>query len=221
MRFNLPVRAAIGSLAIGLALSACEPAPPAENPEPSSEATATGVVAEDQVSPSSALPTPTPTDSAPATPANTPPAPMPTATTANGDPAVDDPHELMPAPLTADAQKGEKGARNVLLGFLRAIEMKDFRVAYALTEPGYRQQHSEAEFRALFDGMGRISVEAPTGRMEGAAGSSYYSVPATVSGSTGRKINGTIALRRVNDVPGATPYQLNWHVAQVDLKPVG
>lgn len=146
---------------------------------------------------------------------------MPTATTANGDPAVADPHNLLPAPLQGDAQKGEKGARNVLLSFIRALELGDYRVAYALTDTAYREQHDEAEFRRMFARLGTVTVEAPTGRMEGAAGSSYYSVPATVAGDSGRKLNGIIALRRVNDVPGASPYQLNWHVASIDLKPVG
>lgn len=217
MRLSLYSRAALGSLAMVLGLSACEPAPPAENPEPSDV----------PVTPSEARSTQQPIASGPASPA---PAdggdasqsgPLPTATTANGDPAVADPHDLLPDPLTGDAQKGEKGARNVLLGFARALELGDLRVAYALTDTAYREQHDEAEFRRMFAALGDITVEAPIGRMEGAAGSSYYSVPATIAGDSGRKLNGIIALRRVNDVPGATAYQRNWHVTSVDLKPVG
>jgi hypothetical protein len=68
-----------------------------------------------------------------------------------------------------------------------------------------------------------ISVAVPTGTMEGAAGSSYYTAPATITGirADGSKatLRGDVVLRRVNDVPGATPEQLAWHIEQVNLKP--
>ena len=57
--------------------------------------------------------------------------------------------------------------------------------------------------------------------MEGAAGSSYYTAPVTVTSSDkdGRpvRIEGEAVLRRVNDVPGATPAQLRWHMDKVTL----
>jgi hypothetical protein len=59
--------------------------------------------------------------------------------------------------------------------------------------------------------------------MEGAAGSSYYTAPATITGirADGSKatLKGEVVLRRVNDVPGATPEQLAWHIEQVNLTP--
>ena len=51
------------------------------------------------------------------------------------------------------------------------------------------------------------------GDMEGAAGSLYYEAPIVVDLGDGRTSKrGTIVLRRVNDVPGASGSQLNWRI---------
>jgi hypothetical protein len=63
------------------------------------------------------------------------------------------------------------------------------------------------------------------GDMEGAAGSSYVTVPAVLYGKT--KSGGSfrrgadVILRRVNDVPGSTEAQRRWHIERVELKPAG
>ena len=60
------------------------------------------------------------------------------------------------------------------------------------------------------------------GDMEGAAGSSYVTVPAVFYGKT--KAGGSfrrkadVILRRVNDVPGSTEAQRRWHIERIDLK---
>jgi hypothetical protein len=61
------------------------------------------------------------------------------------------------------------------------------------------------------------------GDMEGAAGSSYVTVPVTfygqkTSGGSFRE-KAAITLRRVNDVPGSTESQRRWHIANIDLSP--
>ena len=57
---------------------------------------------------------------------------------------------------------------------------------------------------------------------EGAAGSTYIVVPvklnATKSDATVEPISERVTLRRVNDVPGATAQQRQWHI--VSIKPV-
>lgn len=51
------------------------------------------------------------------------------------------------------------------------------------------------------------------GDMERAAGSLYYEAPIVVDFGDGRPSKrGTIVLRRVNDVPGASEQQLNWRI---------
>lgn len=58
--------------------------------------------------------------------------------------------------------------------------------------------------------------------VEGAAGSLYATVPVRLAlreDMTGEEVSleGTIVLRRVNDVPGATADQLRWHFESADL----
>ncbi|MET0363977.1 MAG: hypothetical protein ABW169_04930, partial [Sphingobium sp.] len=59
--------------------------------------------------------------------------------------------------------------------------------------------------------------------VEGGAGSLYYEVPVTLTGTLrdGRteRLTGPVVVRRVNDVDGATAEQLTWHLSQSDLKP--
>lgn len=129
--------------------------------------------------------------------------------------------DLTPPKLDPEAEKGEKGARNVLLSFARAIELEEFDQAYGLFGESAKERMTRAEFAALFDGFGKITVAVPGGQMEGAAGSLYYNVPSTATGTSGKELAGTIVLRRVNDVPGATAEQLRWHVESVDLQPAG
>lgn len=131
---------------------------------------------------------------------------------------TDDPTRAEPRP---DADRGETGARAVLLDFARAIELERFDKAYAMLGETDRNRWTLAQFAALFADLDRIAVAVPGGTMEGAAGSSYYTAPATITGTDadGRPVRyeGEIVLRRVNDVPGATPAQLRWHIERVDL----
>jgi hypothetical protein len=63
------------------------------------------------------------------------------------------------------------------------------------------------------------------GDMEGAAGSSYVTVPAIFYGKSkeGRSFRraATVTLRRVNDVPGSTEAQRRWHIERIDWKTPG
>lgn len=120
--------------------------------------------------------------------------------------------------LAPEAEKGETGARNVLLSFARAIELEEFDQAYAMLGDA-ADGMTRAEFAALFDGFGEITVAVPGGRMEGAAGSLYYEAPITITDSAGQKLTGTTVLRRVNDVPGASPEQLRWHIERFEVAP--
>ena len=122
--------------------------------------------------------------------------------------------------LTDEAQRGVKGARNVLLEFARAIENRRFDAAWALLSPRDRERWSQPAFAERFADVDTITVAVPDGAIEGAAGSSYYTAPITISGTrAGRAVRatGTALLRRVNDVDGATPGQLRWHFETLDL----
>ena len=130
-----------------------------------------------------------------------------------------------PSPLSEEERKGEKGAREVLLAWASALERKDFGAARAqFADGGARSGMSEGEYAASFADYLTTDVALPPGRLEGAAGSLYYEVPVTISGvlkgGIPYTLQGPVVLRRVNDVPGATPEQLRWHIESADLKPV-
>lgn len=122
--------------------------------------------------------------------------------------------------LASEAQKGESGARRVLLEWGDALEKKDFARAYTqFRHPPF----SEADYRSRFADYDEIEVEISDGRMEGAAGSVYFTAPTAISGTTKvesqYELSGDVVLRRVNDVPGATEEQLRWKIESADLTP--
>lgn len=156
---------------------------------------------------------------APESPIPSPTAPSPAADAPGEREAGTALPDVGAAPLVPEAEKGEPGARKVLLDFARAIEFEDFSQAYAMLGDAARDRIGHAEFAAMFEDLGEITVAVPMGRMEGAAGSLYYEVPTTITGSKGGKLTGTTVLRRVNDVPGATAEQLRWHIESFTVEP--
>ena len=191
---------ALAVLAPALLLSACDrAAAPTREPEPSETAPATA-----------------------AQPA-TPPAPLssPPPGYTDGEGVNEGYPDLTPPRLVPEAEKGIEGARNFLLYFARAIELKEFDQAWALLAPRDQRRWSKAEFTQQFADLGKITVAIPTGTVEGAAGSLYYSGPITITANdtSGRPVRyeGEAVLRRVNDVDGATPEQLRWHFDQLKL----
>lgn len=128
---------------------------------------------------------------------------------------------LQPPVLTLEAERGETGARNVLLSFARAIELREYDQAWAMLGPGAKANWTKPAFNAAFADLARLTVAVPGGTMEGAAGSSYYNstIVVTASNADGRpvRIEGPIVLRRINDVDGATAEQLRWHIESLAL----
>lgn len=132
--------------------------------------------------------------------------------------------DITPPPLTPEAARTDTGARSVLLSWARGIELREFDQAWTMMGDSAKAQIGRPAFNALFHPLRNITVAVPGGTMEGAAGSSYYSVPTTVTGTradgTRAVLKGEVVLRRANDVPGATREQLSWHIVKVDLTPV-
>lgn len=130
--------------------------------------------------------------------------------------------EVEPAPkLTQEAERGVKGARNVLLTFASAIEQKRYGKAWAMLSQADKQKWSRSKFNAMFADLGKTTVAIPIGTTDGAAGSLYYTAPVVIAGydKEGRpvRIEGEAVLRRVNDVDGATSAQLRWHFETLTL----
>ena len=65
------------------------------------------------------------------------------------------------------------------------------------------------------------NIGAP-GELEGAAGSIYVDIPVQLYGRTiaGKEFNalGSMTLRRVNDVPGSTAEQREWHITRSEFR---
>jgi len=198
---NLIRRAMLGS---AMALAACQQQPVSGDPDAAAQASST------------ALPAPVATPSADSSP----------GTAASVDPAEgenDGLPDVTPAPLTPEAARTEKGARANLLAWARGIELREFDQAWSLMGDAARAQISKQAFNRMFAPLRDITVAVPAGTMEGAAGSSYYTVPTLVTGTradgTRTTLKGGVVLRRVNDVPGASAEQLAWRIERLGLKP--
>ena len=143
--------------------------------------------------------------------------------TAGRAPAPDaDADSSAPAPVALDST-GPGGAVDVIRRYYEAIDTGDYAAAYALwAQDGAASGQAYEAFAAGFAQTARSGVEI-TGPvvMEGAAGSSFAEVPVRVRATTrsgeDQQFEGTYVVRRVNDVPGATPAQLRWHIHEARL----
>ena len=144
------------------------------------------------------------------------------------------PRQETPAPAPAEARSPAPSAAAAALTdsatalaalrrYYAAIEAHDYPTAYALWRDGGAASGQTAdEFAHGFAETAHTAVEF-TGPpvIEGAAGSIYATIPvrvrATTTAGVEQRFAGTYELRRVNDVPGATPEQLRWHIAGAKL----
>ncbi|WP_292927956.1 hypothetical protein [Novosphingobium sp. PASSN1] len=107
----------------------------------------------------------------------------------------------------------------VLRAWGDAFEARDWVTARAFWgDQGARSGLTEEDFAARWAGLHYPKVTLAKGTSEGAAGSLYYTAPITITDGA-RVITGEIVLRRANDVDGATPEQLRWHIESTTLAP--
>ena len=124
----------------------------------------------------------------------------------------------LPAPPAAPSLKADLSAldsrdcRTVAQAYFDALARGDYGLAARVwSDPAIDQ----ARLKAAFAGYKQPRVAIAAMEQEGAAGSSYCTVSGTLSdgadaGKPARK--GQVVLKRVNDVPGATPQQLRWTI---------
>jgi hypothetical protein len=117
------------------------------------------------------------------------------------------------------------GPADAVRKYYAALEARDFPRAYAFWgRDGLASGKTYAEFAAGFDSTAHtaVTITAPVS-IEGALGSSYAEVKvrvdATTTAGAGQRFEGAYVARRVNDVPGATPAQLRWHLDAARLVP--
>jgi len=119
--------------------------------------------------------------------------------------------------------KGPRGAANVLKKYyelLTAGRFEDASQLWTPSERGSAQQASEQDV-AQYE-SDDVHIGEP-GRIEGAAGSLYISIPVQihVAREAGEDVHlsGEATLRRSNDVPGTTPEQRSWRIVRIELQP--
>lgn len=135
--------------------------------------------------------------------------------------AADNPDAAVADGATAPA--GAETAVGVVRRFGDLLEQRQFAEARRMyAEDGAASGITDEQFAARFEDFATIdsAVEHPA-RIEGAAGSLYAQVQLTLTGElkSGEPYSrtGLVTLRRVNDVPGATEEQLQWHILNVRL----
>ena len=159
---------------------------------------------------------------APDSPTAVPPTPALAAPPAPAPPAAATAET--PTPATAGTPENPGTPSDAVRRYYAAIDARDYRAAYALWgDGGEASGQSFDAFAAGFADTRHVTVEV-SGDVdgEGGAGSVYATVPVVVHATTAggeQAFRGTYQVRRVNDVDGATPAQLTWHIASADLKP--
>jgi hypothetical protein len=107
----------------------------------------------------------------------------------------------------------------VLVAWAKAMSLKEWDSAYLYwSDHGAGSGLSAHEFAAKWGKSSNPEFELHPGTTEGAAGSSYYTAPIVLIDGK-RHTRGEIVLRRVNDVDGATPEQLRWHIESLTVSP--
>ena len=107
----------------------------------------------------------------------------------------------------------------VLGAWAAAVEARDWAsVRCYWGDHGTASGLSQEAFAARWSALQKPKVTAGKGESEGAAGSIYYTALVTITDGA-RIISGEVVLRRVNDVEGASPEQLRWHIESSTLAP--
>lgn len=126
------------------------------------------------------------------------------------------------ADSTEPASSSAQAATDVIRRYYAAIDAGEYRAAYALwADGGARSGQSYEEFAAGFAGTTSVEVDVgDAGRVEGAAGSRYVTVPveiraATADGRT-QRLSGSYTLR-MSVVDGATEAQRSWRIHAAEI----
>jgi len=125
-------------------------------------------------------------------------------------------------PKGAIDYKSAEAAGQVVQHYGALVEQKRFDEAEELWGNAATAKSVTAQLKTYSEA--HLQIGKPT-EMEGAAGSSYITVPIVLYG---KRLNGgalhrsgNAVLRRVNDVPGSTNAQRHWHIERIDWNAAG
>lgn len=125
------------------------------------------------------------------------------------------------APSSASQEATAQPSPSDFIGYYAAVlQAHNFGEAYKLLDPSMGV--TKQQFEKRLSGYKTIKADVGNiGPVEGAAGSLYDTVQLTLTGEktdgTPYKVTVPVTLRRVNDVPGSTPEQRQWHIYKMDL----
>jgi hypothetical protein len=122
-------------------------------------------------------------------------------------------------PKGAIDPKSPEAAGQVVQHYGALIEQHRMKEAAAL----WGSADSASDFAVQLRRYPEVHLEiGRPGEMEGAAGSSYVTVPVTFYGKDQNdaafRRDADVILRRVNDVPGSTEAQRRWHIERIEWK---
>jgi hypothetical protein len=128
-----------------------------------------------------------------------------------------------PMPGCRPAPKSPQAAVAVVQRYYSALNAHDYGTAWQQWGDNGPPRQTQASFEAGF--AHTRSTHVTIGMLppiEGAAGSSYQTVPVTIDATlddgTHQHFAGDYAVRMVNGVDGASPDQLRWHIDSAHLK---
>nr|WP_315380569.1 hypothetical protein [uncultured Sphingomonas sp.] len=120
--------------------------------------------------------------------------------------------------------RSSQAAADVVRRYYAAIDARDFGTAWTQWGDDGRPGQTFAAFEKGFAHTRATKVTIGTlGPSEGGAGSIYQTVPVTVEATlddgSAQRFAGSYVVRRINDVDGASPSQLRWHLDSATLRP--
>ncbi|MGZ5821518.1 MAG: hypothetical protein ACXWI1_08575 [Croceibacterium sp.] len=131
---------------------------------------------------------------------------------ASATPLAPPPLTPIPQPTRDVAVLESRDCRTVAQAYIDALARGDFTFAARVWDDPVID---DARLKAVFNAYKQPSIAIAAIEQEGAAGSLYCTVTGTLTdaGDAAKsRQKGEIVLKRVNDVPGATPAQLRWTI---------
>ena len=126
----------------------------------------------------------------------------------------DDRTPISEGPIDPNSAQGAGQVVQRYFGLLEAGKRAEAESLWSDSGTPFEFANQLAQYREIHANIG-----AP-GKPEGAAGSVYVEIPVQLYGRTtaGKEFSApaTMTLRRVNDVPGSTPEQRQWHIYRIE-----
>ncbi|MDP3550678.1 MAG: hypothetical protein Q8R81_09800 [Novosphingobium sp.] len=125
-----------------------------------------------------------------------------------------------PLPMVTPGEPSQtRDPVQAMQAFADAIEARDWQAVRGFWgDYGKASGMEERAFGTKWSSLLAPVVTVGKGEQEGGAGSLYFTAPVTIVDGP-RTIKGEVTMRRVNDVDGASPEQLRWHIESTTLTP--